>query len=272
MKRMNEKGDAEMEESPIRVYDRAYFDQWLRALQPDDPKRLWASFVARKGKPKFHFSFEVSSVYSSNIEGNSVDLNSYLRSKTNRAGQRFKREEIGEIDALVDAYRFAKEHALNEKNLLAAHSILSTPLLPKRQRGRYRNQMIGVFSKGGLEYAAIEPQFVAAKMRELMDDVRGLRKMLSGAAETFYHAALLHLSFVHIHPFDDGNGRTARLLEKWFLASLPGSDAWHVQSEAYYREHLPEYYRNINLGLNYYVLRYERCVPFLTMLAKSLKA
>ncbi|MGH9837407.1 MAG: Fic family protein [Blastocatellia bacterium] len=269
---MKKRVDAEMEESPIRVYDRAYFDQWLRSLRPDDPKRLWAGFIARKNKPKLDFSFEVSSVYSSNIEGNSVDLNSYLRSKTNRAGRQFKRKEIGEIDALVDTYRFAKEHALNEKNLLAAHAILSTPLLPKRQRGRYRNQMIGVFSKGGLEYAAIEPQFVAAKMKELTDDVRGLRKTASDAAEVFYHAALLHLSFVHIHPFDDGNGRMARLLEKWFLAGQLGSDAWRVRSEAYYREHLAEYYRNINLGLNYYVLRYDRCVPFLTMLARSLKS
>ncbi|WP_220392957.1 Fic family protein [Chitinophaga lutea] len=29
---------------------------------------------------------------------------------------------------------------------------------------------------------------------------------------------MIHLVFVKIHPRADGNGRSARLLEKWFLA------------------------------------------------------
>jgi len=88
----------------------------------------------------------------------------------------------------------------------------------------------------------------------------------------FYHAALIHLVFVHIHPFMDGNGRAARLLEKWFLASQLGRQAWHLASERYYKENVAAYYRNIKLGLNFYTLDYDRCVPFLVMLVESLAA
>ena len=33
----------------------------------------------------------------------------------------------------------------------------------------------------------------------------------------FVQASLLHLLFVSIHPFQDGNGRIARLLHSWIL-------------------------------------------------------
>jgi Fic family protein len=69
----------------------------------------------------------------------------------------------------------------------------------------------------------------------------------------------------------DGNGRAARLLEKWFLAEKLGSKMWKINSEKYYKEHQQEYYHNINLGVNYYELDYNKCTPFLIMLINSLR-
>jgi Fic family protein len=253
----------------MHISDKRYFGDWLKQLKPLDPAALWSDFLARDDLPPLSFSFEASAVYSSNIEGNSIDLDSFMNSKLNRNGRAFKAKERREIDTLVEAYRFARTHVLSEKNLLRAHGILAEHLLPKAQRGKCRDQSMFVYSQQGIEYAAVEPELVQEKMKEVFDDLKSLKRESHDIASVFYYASLLHLVFVHIHPFQDGNGRAARLLEKWFLASYLGKRAWQIPSEQYYKEHRAEYYKNIKIGLNYYDLNYDLCVPFLTMLVKS---
>jgi Fic family protein len=89
--------------------------------------------------------------------------------------------------------------------------------------------------------------------------------------EIFYYAAFIHLAFVNIHPFGDGNGRISRLLEKWFLAEKLGERAWYLKSEKFYYKHVNDYYRNLaRLGLFYEKLEYEKSISFLLMLPQSL--
>ena len=65
-------------------------------------------------------------------------------------------------------------------------------------------------------------------------------------------------------------GRSARLLEKWFLAQKLGYKAWFVQSEKYYYTQHDGYYNNIRaLGLEYPTPDYSKALPFLLMLPKS---
>jgi Fic family protein len=254
----------------MHIHDKRYFKEWLKQLKPLDPAALWSDFLARDDLPPLTFSFEASAVYSSNIEGNSIDLDSFMNSKLDRRSRAFKAKERREIETLVEAYQFAQKHVLSEKNLLKAHGILAEHLLPKVQRGKYRDQRMFVYSQHGIEYAAIEPEHVPQKILEVFEDVRSLKRQSQDVASVFYYASLLHLVFVHLHPFQDGNGRAARLLEKWFLSSYLGKRAWQISSEQHYKEHRAEYYKNIKIGLNYYDLNYDLCVPFLTMVVKCL--
>ncbi|MBW4889716.1 Fic family protein [Mucilaginibacter sp. HMF5004] len=87
----------------------------------------------------------------------------------------------------------------------------------------------------------------------------------------FFFASLIHLVFVKIHPFNDGNGRTGRLIEKWFLAQKLGDKAWFIQSEKNYYQQHQTYYNNLRaLGLEYPELDYDKALLFLLMLPGAL--
>lgn len=230
------------------------------------PSGAEAAFNALEPKENggFEYLLEASAVYSSNIEGNTMDLNSFMNTKSATGP---KPKEFEEIVDLKAAYDFARSHELTEANLLETHKILAERIVSAGNRGTYRTDKVGVFSSQGLVYMAVEHEKVGAEMQRLFEDIASVHT--TGIAEAMYFASLAHLRFAEIHPFTDGNGRAARLLEKWLLARLLGEKAWLVESERYYKEHLSDYYRNINLGVNYYELDYSRCVPFLLMLPSA---
>lgn len=117
---------------------------------------------------------------------------------------------------------------------------------------------------------AAAPSEVNTEMAKLYHDLEVLIATTMSVGDVFFYASMLHLVFVKIHPFSDGNGRNARLLEKWFLAQKLGSKSWYIQSEKYYYEHHNEYYNNIRaLGFEYPDLDYNKALKFLLMLANS---
>jgi Fic family protein len=138
--------------------------------------------------------------------------------------------------------------------------------LIKSKRGKYRIEQVGVFGKSGMAYLAIEPEFVEKEMKIFFDDVAELIDSRLTEEEVFYFASLIHLVFAHIHPFRDGNGRAARLLEKWFISEKLGQKFWRIPSEEYYKNNQLKYYETINLGVNFYELNYDNCMGFLEML------
>jgi Fic family protein len=108
-------------------------------------------------------------------------------------------------------------------------------------------------------------------MKSFFEEIAALLAASLSLEEVFYFASFIHLRFVHIHPFSDGNGRAARLLEKWFLTQKLGAPFWNVPSEKYYKENQAGYYNNINLGVNFYELDYSMYLPFLLMLPGCLE-
>ncbi|MEP6725182.1 MAG: hypothetical protein ABJC98_05185 [Bacteroidota bacterium] len=67
-----------------------------------------------------------------------------------------------------------------------------------------------------------------------------------------------------IHPWNDGNGKKDRLLEKWFLARKLRPRVLFIQSEKMYYRQYQTNYRNIRaLGLAYEELKYIDALSFL---------
>ena len=219
----------------------------------------------------FSFYTSVSAVFSSKIEGEDIDLDSFVKHK--KLGINYKTDYTRKIDDLYDAYLFAQANPLSPENLSAAHRLLSKNILPEMQQGRVRkSNMFVLTDEGKIEYVATEPAKLSAELDKLYHDLAILLAADLDLETSFYFAAMLHLIFVKIHPFDDGNGRTARLLEKWFLAQKTGAKAWFLQSEKqYYKQH-QNYYTNIRkLGLEYSELDYSQALDFLLMLPASLE-
>ncbi len=253
----------------MRIVEEKYFNQY-NDLIGNQIDKFVVAFDFTEKSTDLGYKTQVSAVYSSNIEGNSIDLNSYMNYKLSQ--EKFRpQKEIQEIENLITAYEFAQSNDLTEKNFLYCHKILSKTLVIKNKQGKYRNEKVGVFGQSGLVYLAIEPEFVKDAMTEFFNDLDALTRANLSKPKIFYFASLIHLKFAHIHPFRDGNGRAARLLEKWFITTKLGKDFWKLSSEKYYREHQMEYYNNINLGVNYYELNYDKCIPFLLMLPKSIE-
>lgn len=253
----------------MKITDDRYFDKY-QAETGSQIREWFDGFDFQEKRIDVGYNTKASAVYSSNIEGNPIDVNSFMNSML--AEKNIKpQKDIQEIQDLILAYEFAQSNSLNQHNFLLAHKTMSQTLLIKDKRGKYRTDKMGVFDGYGLIYLAVEPEFVKEKMSEFFEDIQLLVKEDLSLEQAFYHASLIHLIFVHIHPFWDGNGRSARLLEKWFLSEKINSRAWKLQSEKYYKENLADYYDNINLGVNYYELNYDRCMPFLKMLPASLQ-
>lgn len=219
----------------------------------------------------FQFYNSVSSVYSSKIEGENIDFDSFFKHKFMNV--KYQPDYTKNADDLYLAYEFIFKHNLTLENLQKAHSILSSNLLPKSQQGLIRNNpMFVINSKDRIEYVATEPSKVKSELGRLFKDIEVLQKGVLDPFEVFYFAAYIHLVFVKIHPFQDGNGRAARLLEKWFLIEKFDDKATAVQLEKNYYQNLENYYSNIKqLGSEYEELDYSKCLDFLLMTVTGIK-
>ncbi len=220
---------------------------------------------------EFSFYTSVSVVFSSKIEGEEIELDSYVKHK--RFGIQFLPDYTQKIDDLYNAYQFAKTKPLNRKNIEKAHKIATKHILPSNELGTIRHNLMYVTTDDGrIEYVAAHQSEVLIELEKFYFDLEKLLNSEINLVETFYFASMLHLVFAKIHPFNDGNGRSSRLIEKWFLAEKLGEKAWLIESEKnYYNQH-QIYYKNLrSLGLEYETLEYEKALPFLVMLPNSLK-
>jgi len=219
----------------------------------------------------FSFYTSVAVITSSKIEGEPMEVDSYIKHKIQHI--EYLPELTEKPNDLFRAYIYAKENRLTRGHFSKAHQLITEHLLPGNWRGIYRqNPMVVMEHKTGrIQFEAAPAHLVQGEMDKLWDDIEELLRCNLSVEEIFYYASFIHLVFVCIHPFNDGNGRAGRLLEKWFLSDKLGPVAWYIQSEQYYYRHVDEYYLNLNKpGIFYEQLDFTKAEPFLRMLQKAL--
>ncbi|MFA7702876.1 MAG: Fic family protein [Patescibacteria group bacterium] len=173
---------------------------------------------------KIREQFEIEMTYNSNaIEGNSLTLKEtflVINEGITVKGKPFKdhleaknqKEALGYLYNLVEK---DKRNTISER-LIRSLQQLVTQNIDKDWAGKYRTGNVRI---GGSKHNPPE----AIAIPKLMDDL----VVWIGKNRTKLHpvelAGLVHHKLVHIHPFFDGNGRTARLIMNIVLmqASFP---------------------------------------------------
>ncbi len=219
----------------------------------------------------FDFYNSVSSVYSSKIEGEEIDYDSFFKYKF--LGVNYLPDYTKRSNDLFNAYQYISQQKLSWKNICEAHKVLSCHLLPETQRGTIRNNPMYVIDENEkIEYVACNHTLVQQEISLYQSDLDLLLSKELSAIDIFYFASLLHLTFVKIHPFQDGNGRIGRLIEKWFLKEKLGDLAYAVNLEKNYYTKRHDYYNNIRkLGLEYLELDYSKALDFVLMSIQSIQ-
>ena len=162
---------------------------------------------------KLREKFQIEMTYNSNaIEGNSLTLKEtflVINEGITVKGKPLKdhleaKDHHAALEFLYDLIAKDKKHTISEMLIRNLHQIIIQET-DKEWAGIYRNADVII---GGAKHTPPDALEVSQKMRGLISWLNTQK----GKMNTIELAALLHHTLVHIHPFFDGNGRTARLV------------------------------------------------------------
>jgi Fic family protein len=190
---------------------------------------------------------------SSEIEGEKLDAGQVRSSVARRLGidigglQAPDRHVEGVVEMTLDATQ-RYDQPLSPERLFGWHA----SLFPTGRSGMHRITVGGwrddrtapmqvVSGPVGRERVDFEPPSAGRLDQEMLRFFEWFNG--NTATEPVLKAAVAHLWFVTIHPFDDGNGRIARAIADMSLARSEGSSRRFYSMSGHIREERSEYYR-----------------------------
>ena len=196
----------------------------LQPINPDFEQKFW-------NKYRLEFNYN-----SNHIEGNTLTYgHTQLLLMFDKVGSdAYSLRELEEMKAHDVALRLVKEAALDPEHILTEkfireinQTILVRPYYKDAETsdgqstkrliepGKYKTHPNHVRLENGetFYYASVEE--TPALMGDFIEWIRSEEK--SKELHPIHFASLVHYRFVRIHPFDDSNGRTSRLLMNYYL-------------------------------------------------------
>ena len=142
----------------------------------------------------------------------------------------------------IDALAAGTKPGNWEKDILKIHRLTTAGLLPSKKTGHYRSGPVFVIQRltGKIMYRAPAASRVPKFMKDFCSWLENKQTM---ELSPVIVAAVAHHQFVTIHPFVDGNGRTARALATLVLyrrgfdikKMFALDDYYNIDRQAYYR-------------------------------------
>ncbi len=148
---------------------------------------------------------------SASVEGNSLSLREALLVLTKGASVAGKRvDEIREIENMKKAAEVSRKiKAINERTIKKINTAILAGFSEKHP-GQYRKGPMSITASKVKPVSAGKVEGEVVKLLEWMDKNINKIHPLELASE-------FHARFEHIHPFEDGNGRTGREVLNWML-------------------------------------------------------
>jgi len=213
---------------------------------------------------------------STHIEGNQLNLHQveavYAHKKVDAPNR-----DIYEVQNYLKALRYIeqvvqKKQPLTERVVLKIHKFVTDKTLPDEQCGKYRNGPVYVVRRrlgfpDEKVYTGPEAQKVKKLMAELASWIHESEKR---GVHPVIVAGVVHQEIAAIHPFADGNGRTARALATLVLYQRGFDFRRLFALEDYYNKDRSAYYQAINVGENYEQRKID-ITPWLEYFAKGFK-
>ena len=180
------------------------------------------------------------------IEGNPLSLKQVSELAMGRdimATRKAKAEVLNYLKVLEDLPVLAEDGKITEKVILKMHSLLTKDVLENPEdSGVYRNRQVVIGNRrtGVITFRPPDTKDVPILMKEF---VKWLNSKEAPETNPVLTAGMSHYEFVRIHPFIDGNGRTARALVSLILY-LKGFDTKRFFAlDDYYDSDRQSYYR-----------------------------
>lgn len=195
--------------------------------------------------------------HSTEIEGNRLNMDQvralYAKKKIDAPAR-----DIYEVKNYLNALKYierivTKKQPITEKIISKIHRLVTDKTLAPQFCGHYRPGPIYVVRRQfGLPQETLYTGPAAERVPKLMADfITWLKDSERKEINPVIAAAIAHLEIAAIHPFNDGNGRTARASATLILYERGYDFRRLFALEDYYNTDRPAYYQAINLGKTY---------------------
>ena len=191
-------------------------------------------------------------IKSSEIEGETLNLHEVRSSVARRLGidiageVQTSRNIEGIVDMMIDATQNCNTPITHER-LIGWHAALfptGYSGMNKINVGSYRDDKLGpmqvisgYMGKEKIHYQAPDANILQKEMSDLIDYINENK-----TDDLLVKAGIVHLWFVILHPFDDGNGRIARALTDMILAKSDNSDYRFYSMSSQIQQNRKNYY------------------------------
>lgn len=195
--------------------------------------------------------------HSTEIEGNRLTMKQvealYAKKKIDAPDR-----DIYEVQNYLNALQYietvvAEKKPISEQVILKIHKLVTTKTMDAQFCGHYRPGPIYVVRhRSGMPPETLYTGPTAKQVPRLMSDfVAWLKESEKKEIHPVIVAAIAHLEIAAIHPFNDGNGRTARSVATLLLYQRGYDFRRLFALEDYYNTNRQSYYQAINVGKTY---------------------